>query len=499
MSRKRARILSLILALLMTISSTACSSETEPEANPSDTATDVQTTVEETIPEETEAVEVAGPASVDLEGYSFRIATSPWYNNDQIISPDELTGEVINDAVYNANLALMNDYNCTITPIVLDNEGAVTTAVSTSVNASLDEYDLSFNHDNQTVSNVLAGCFLNIRLSDVFNFDAPWWTKTADDFTIGGGMYFAANYATYSPMYFGFVLCYNKDIAEDHHIEIPYEDIFVGNWYLDDMSALTTNVNKDLDGDGVITLGTDQYGFMASTLGLVNFQVSLGTSVLGKDGEGYLTLSVDQERMSIMLDKFEKLMENGINKDIDGIWGYGTNYFAKGQTLFNYPQILDIPAKMHTTDVRFGTLPAPKLDEMQEDYISGAFDVYWAIPKTAYQNLDPIATIMEAMAHNCYYDVLPKAYETTLQVKFADSPNDAKAYEIIRDSMCVDIGYAFNEKCSGLQPLVRALSSMESGTMASAIAKNEKVANKQLGIINETFRELNSQSYDIVP
>ena len=39
-------------------------------------------------------------------------------------------------------------------------------------------------------------------------------------------MYFAANYATYSPMYFGFVLVYNKDIAEDYHLEIPYEKIF---------------------------------------------------------------------------------------------------------------------------------------------------------------------------------------------------------------------------------------------------------------------------------
>ena len=45
----------------------------------------------------------------------------------------------------------------------------------------------------------------------------------------------------------------------------------------------------DLDGDEAITLGKDQYGFMASTLGLVNFQVSLGISVVGKDEEGYLT------------------------------------------------------------------------------------------------------------------------------------------------------------------------------------------------------------------
>lgn len=272
MSKKRT--LSFLLALLMTVNFSACSSAPTDETQSADTTPSAGQTeaVTETVPEETEPPEVAGPAQVDLGGYSFRIATSPWYNNDKIIYPDELNGEAVNDAVYNANLSLMNDYNCVITPVVLANEGTVTSSVAASVNASLDEYDMSYNHDNQTVSNVLAGCFLNIRMSDVFNFEAPWWTKTADDFTIGGGMYFAANYATYSPMYFGFVLVYNKDLAEDFHLEIPYDDIFAGNWYLDDMIAMTTDVNRDLDGDGNMTVGQDQYGFMASALGLVNFQ-----------------------------------------------------------------------------------------------------------------------------------------------------------------------------------------------------------------------------------
>ncbi len=176
-----------------------------------------------------------------------------------------------------------------ITPVVLANEGAVTSVVAASINASLDEYDLSYNHDNQTVSNVLAGCFLNMRMSDVFNFDAPWWTQTADSFTI--------------------------------------------------------------------------------------------------------------------------------------------------------------------------------------------------------------ATIMEAMGHNCVYDVLPLAYESALQVRFSDSPNDAKAYEIIRDSMLVDIGYAFNERCSGLSPLVRALSNLTPGTMSSEIARNQKPLNKALQRMNDNFREMNAMEY----
>lgn len=147
----------------------------------------------------------------------------------------------------------------------------------------------------------------------------------------------------------------------------------------------------------------------------------------------------------------------------------------------------------------YGTIPPPKLDETQKDYISGSFDIYWAIPKTAHKNLDTIATVIEGMAHNCFYDVLPAAYETTLQVRFSDSPNDARAFEIIRDSMCVDIGYAFNEKISGLNVLVRALSNMTSGTMASTITKNQKLIVKQLDKMNNTFREMNAVDYTVAP
>ena len=58
-----------------------------------------------------------------------------------------------------------------------------------SVKSGMDEYDMSCNHDNQTVSNAMNGYFLNIRVSDIFNFDAPWRTRTAEDFTVGGRIF----------------------------------------------------------------------------------------------------------------------------------------------------------------------------------------------------------------------------------------------------------------------------------------------------------------------
>lgn len=494
MTNKRSlRILSLMLALLMTTGSISCGNTTEETKQIPGTAAE-QTTADETEPEtiieETEP-EIVGPDKVDLGGYSFRMLSSTWLDEYKYLYRDELTGEPVNDALYNANLALMNDYNCTLSPIVLNSADAVKDAIAASVKASLDEYDMQLNYDNKTAENAINGYHLNIRDSEIFNFDAPWWTKTADAFTIGDGLYFTANYATYSPVYFGFVLCYNKTLAENLHIEIPYDKIFAGDWYLDDLIALIADTQNDLDGNGNITVDSDQIGLLMSHGGALNFQVSMGISMLSKDEEGYLVFNPNLERLYTLMTKYEKLMENGMlvngNKD-------ATINFAKGNTLFALPQVLDIPAQMGTSEVQFGTIPMPKLDELQEDYISGAFDIYWAIPKTAYKNLDTIATVMEAMGYNCVKDVLPKAYETALKVRFSDSPEDAQVYEIIRDTLCVDIGYALAAKVGSLRPMLYALVEMNSGNIASNFQQNSKVLSKSIDQVNKVFREMNQVS-----
>ena len=56
-------------------------------------------------------------------------------------------------------------------------------------------------------------------------------------------------------------------------------------------------------------------------------------------------------------------------------------------------------------------------------------------------------------------------------------------------------GISFSEDASAeLNVLVRALSNMTSGTMASTIAKNQKLIDRNLARMNDTFREMNAAS-----
>lgn len=220
---------------------------------------------------------------------------------------------------------------------------------------------------------------------------------------------------------------------------------------------------------------------------MANFRVSLGSKILGKDDEGYMALTIGEEHSLAVLDAFERLMEYGADsKDTSE---YGASYFKDGNVLFDYLQVRNIPETVQHSDVRFGVLPVPKLNKNQGNYISGAFDVYWGIPTTAYANSEKIATILEATAHNCYYSVLPTVYETTMKVKFSESVVDAEMFDLIRNSMCVDAAYAFNQENTALSSLVYMLYKMDSGNFSSRLESLKKPLTRGIEKINNFYAE----------
>ena len=490
------RILSILIPAVGLLLLNACNTKTaeKPEDAPA------HTPVFEEISQNAESEETApktypGPDVADLSGFALRIATTPFNDYNKMIFSEEQNGEVVNDALYEANSKVFQEYNCSADLELFTSFPDVTEGVKKSVNAGDDAYDISYNHDNQTVANALSGCFLNVKQCDIYDFEAPWWTRTSDDFTIGGGLYFVSNYLTYSPLYCGLTMVYNKDLARDLNIEIPYDDIFNGNWYMDGLLGLLEGTTADLNGDGAVTLGEDQYGFITGHGGVSPLQTSLGIEVLGKDEEGYLQLVLDPERAIQMLEKIDKLMENGINANlVDNEWGYGTKYFKNHQAVFNYLPIRRVASELRDIDFSLGALPVPKLDENQTDYISGAYDTYWAVLKTAYGRQDQIATVLEAMSYQCYYNVLPVVYETVLQVKLSNSQEDSRIYEIIKNSLLVDVGYAFNEQDgSGLFAMVRLMSNTDAGTFSSFYSSKIKQTAKILERLNNKFREMNAE------
>ena len=107
------RRIALFLALLTAASFPACG-KTEPQAE--ETVSETETVLEETtdtIPET-----VAGPEAKDMNGYTLRYAACNGFS--KYLNTTEQKGEAVNDALYNADAKVMEDFNCSLELVLLD-------------------------------------------------------------------------------------------------------------------------------------------------------------------------------------------------------------------------------------------------------------------------------------------------------------------------------------------------------------------------------------------
>ena len=477
----------LLTALLISMTVSSCAEEKQPEA---ESAPEGETVTETAAPETEDPTRYAAPEVKDLGGFTLNVATSSWINCDKMFLPDTMTGEVVDDTIFETVSQIQDKYNASIHLQKFNSFQEVTDAVYQSVMGGDNEFGLSYNHDSQTVSNAMKNVFLNLRDAKNIDFDAPWWTETADSFTIGGKQFFASNHMTYSGIYLAFGLCYNKTLAAALDITIPYEDIAAGNWYMNDMIAMAKASYADLNGDDKMEIGSDRYGFVSSAQGLINLQHSFGQSVFAKDEGGMLTYGLDGDLFIKELTAFEDLMESGYwnKKEDDG--RYGGTEFAQGNVLFDYLQIRIIPEYLRQSKVEFGFIPLPKLDETQKEYFTSAYDVFWGIPKTASGDVDSITLLTEAMGYNCYYNILPLVYESTLKTKLSESPEDAATFDILRDTIHVDAGYAFIEQNSwSMWGIVAGFSQITSGNAASRIESSKNSVDGVVKLVNQFYSE----------
>ena len=87
-------------------------------------------------------------------------------------------------------------------------------------------------------------------------------------------------------------------------------------------------------------------------------------------------------------------------------------------------------------------LPTPKYDEEQEgyhNYVSPHIMGLISIPITSYGNkLSETGMILEALAAESYYTIIPQYIETTLQSKYVRRPEDAEMVRLVIENTVYD-------------------------------------------------------------
>lgn len=476
------RLVSLFLALVLgTASLASCASGEAEETTPAAVNADA---AEETAGETEPALPMDDLADADFGGASYIIGGTGARTTTAITS-DELNGEVINDAQYNSARAVEDRFNVKISyeDLAVDDAGTVT-VIKGLVAGNDDTYCVTFNVDTEQITLALSGHYMNLKAVPQFNFDKPWWIASTDTLSVGDKAYVASSYLSYYCLYYIRVLTMNKDMAADLGIEVPYEQVFEGNWYLDDLIELASIATLDINGDGKMT-ADDRYGLSYEVL--YTMQSSMGISIIEKDADNIPYLAFDVERAAAYLEKIEELCDNYGFYEV----GYGANMFANNQSLFCYCNLREICNIIRDSEIRYGYLPAPKLDEQQEDYMTVATDVYWGIPVSAAGKLDMAGTITEALSCQHFNNVRPAFFETTMKSKLAGDENDMKVLDLVAERLSIDFAFAYQKNLgsiTSLDDLYR--DNIKSGTVASKYEGFRKSIETKLESLKETFAKL---------
>ncbi|MBR7184206.1 MAG: carbohydrate ABC transporter substrate-binding protein [Clostridia bacterium] len=455
------KLLSVLLAMLMLAAAVACAKTpngpstadtTVPgDASPS-SGSDAETTA--ATHDEDGFLLDSIPSHLRWEGETVDVLH--WDTQQPEFAVEAATGEVVNDAIFKRNQTVEDRFGITLT--FREEKGSVSdqknfvNVVERTVSAGELVYDIIAAYSR--VSGTLAQSGYLYDLNDVYylDFTKPWWPETMlETSTIGDKLYFVSGDMSTNLIYMLYGIYYQKDMLIDEGLEDPQQLVLDHKWTLDKMIEMTTDIYRDLDGNGTKTF-YDRFGMSAVNYHLDAFYWGSGLTLVEDDEETLLKISPDFfGEKAIAL--FDKLMTWVTSEDVycdeSKAYEYSQN---NGNALFMLNRLQLATNYLRNADFSYGVLPAPLYDESQENYISVVANPYTNYGIIA-DCVDPdrSGAVLEAWASAAYRTTTPALFEVTMNVKYSEDPVNAQMYDIIRSTAAFDLGRIFSESLDTAQ------------------------------------------------
>ncbi len=400
---------------------------------------------------------------------------------------DSVTGEVLDDAVYNRNRRIEEKLNFKLKEI--KQEYTSTTVLMEMVNQSVmaddGDYDAAYLPIYYQPGILAANCLIDLKTLPGLQLDQPWWDHDLNDsLTIEDKLFMASGPLHLQTLDLAWVLLFNQDMFDDLGLAYPYDLVREGKWTLDKFEEYvkaTCSLNGDEswafreDGDCVYSIAAHGGAPLA-------FNYAADNHLIVRDGDDYKVV-FDTERT---FDTMEKLME---------IFKTSAGYVLFDNTATNssyYIRMFKIDrAAFLTCEVKavneerdmestYGLLPNPKFDEAQEKYHTNTTNgaMYLTVPVT---QRDPefAGVVLDALTYESWKTVLPAYYDVRLSQKGLRNDDSIEMLQIVRESR----GVEFSQILGLTKDFYTQHSSMvknENNTLASYAASQKDLVYKNL-------------------
>jgi hypothetical protein len=361
---------------------------------------------------------------------------------------DALTGEPINDALYERDKSIEERYGVDIAYIQITNGRNGCETLQKSVLAGDNEYDMIVSEllggalDAISTQNVL----YNLMDAPYLSLQSPWWSSLVYNnmqfnnklYYIGGDIFLPSYSQGPAAMMF------NKKLLDDYGInENLYSMVFEGKWTIDVLERLTKDTNQDLNQDGKMIAADDFYGliYQNNTVTAGFWAAGLGVK-FSTVADNTINIDLTSPDSLSKIDKLTNMLEKPVydnQMDIIDIT------FSGGKALFlahclNTPQMF-----LRDMEDDYGILPMPKYDEIQESYanfINAWVSGFVAIPQNA--DIEKSAFLTGAMGYAGYEILRRPVYDITLKAKGARDEESEQMLDIIIETAYMDINSVYN-------------------------------------------------------
>jgi ABC-type glycerol-3-phosphate transport system substrate-binding protein len=427
--------------------------------------------------------------------FTFLNSTTNWgFYTD--IDFDSLTGDILDDAVFNRNRFIEEKFNVKF-EVFEDDIDTAYNYLQTAVLAGDNIYDATFCRGDKLSPFILEGYLVNLFDYPYFQLEQPWWDQSImKQALIGDGeqLYFAST--DFSLVGFDGTIClfFNENMMDDHGLEAPYDMVRNGKWTLDRLGEYI-KAGTNLNGDENFTWklgGNSIYGLTSWATCANALLIGSNESYIIKDEKNEPMLGLENKRFYDVAAKIATMLGKAgdyLLLNDDQTANHYELVFKSGRAFFLCAE-LKASSKYRDMNDNYGIVPMPKYDENQKEYHSFRFtgSLLMAIPVTN-QDLKRTGIIMDALAYKSYTDVLPVYYDVNVSQKGLRNEDSIEMLGIIRDSRFFDIGMAYGWT-SDLYSAIESALNAGTTDLASIIASNkDKVTEsikKTMELMNKT-------------